>query len=106
MMYVPTNFQVTNDEVDTILNSLEDDYTITWNHLLMIDYVYHNTENDYDGGLSFFDRLNKKIGLFNPNWDIDEFKKTIREHANPTEAYATIVRTMLKNQEDINYYGI
>lgn len=106
MTYVSISYQVNKSDVHAMLNQLGDNFKATWCHLLMIDYAYHNLDDDYDGGLSFFDRLNKKIGRFNENWDIEGFKTIVRNSNNPVDVYEDIVKYLLEDQSNIDYYGI
>jgi hypothetical protein len=97
MMYVSPNL-ITNE------TSIEepDDGVIKWQHLVTLDYIHHHNDEDYDGGLSFLDRLNKKLGHKHSEWDIPAFKEDIRSE---TVYYNDIIMFMLEQQEDIDYYG-
>ena len=105
-MYVPTKFQMqTADEIATFVKRF-DEVALVWSDLLTIDYFYHHHRADYDGGISFIDRLNKKIGQFHPNWDIEGLKRIIRLSDNPQGVYVDIIKYLLEDPYDIFYYGI
>lgn len=105
-MYVPTNYQLHSaDDVAAFVKTF-DKVIPVWSDLITLDYFYNNHSTDYDGGLSFIDRLNKKIGQFHPNWDIDGFKKIVRISSNPQSTYVDIIKYMLEDPHDVFYYGI
>jgi hypothetical protein len=93
------------DEVGAFIKTL-DSVTPIWSDLLTIDYFYYNHCANYDGGLSFIDRLNKKIGHLHPNWDITGLKKIIMQSGNPQEIYVDIIKYLLDDPHDVFYYGI
>jgi hypothetical protein len=95
MAYVPNNFKIYRDDNDP-----------TWETLLMVDYMFHHQDNDYDDGLSFLDRLNHKIGRFHPEWNIEEYKDRIRNSNDPVAKYVHIVSNMLSDPTDVFYYGV
>jgi len=106
MMYVSKQYRKnTNDEIIDLVISTDKD-NLKWYDILMIDYFYHNHEDNYDGGLSFFDRLYKKLGLFHPEWDIEGLKKIVRNSKKPISVYEDIVKHLLDDPHDIFYYGI
>ena len=78
----------------------------TWRDLLIVDYFYYNHTADYDGGLSFFDRINAKIGRFHPEWNIAEFKELVRTADNKEKTYNQIIQLMFMDPADIEYYGL
>jgi hypothetical protein len=73
--------------------------------LLMVDYVYHHQDDDYDGGLSFLDRIQRKIGMFK-NWDIQNFKDTIRNANDKQAEYLRVINQMFHDTRDIMCYGL
>jgi hypothetical protein len=105
-MYVSRNFAVAEQELIDAVSDIQEPSDIEWKHLLMADYVYHHEDSDYDGGLSFLDRLQKKLGYRHPDWDIPTFKEWIVSHENQESAYQRIVMEMLENHEDVEYYGL
>jgi hypothetical protein len=102
-MFVPEEFQKTQSYVMTQIAPLE---KIEWMHLLMSDYAFHSEDSDYDGGLSFFDRLNKKLGHFHESWDIDGFKSVVRNANDPPSVYMDILKYMLEDPNHVVYYGL
>ena len=105
MAYIPNNYKVTNDQFDQIYNNLGEN-DATWETLIMADYVCHHNDEDYDDGLTFFDRLQKKIGQFHEDWNIQIFKSMIRQSENPALEYVMIVKNMLADPSDVAYYGV
>lgn len=94
--------------MDVMLNTMDDNTLITWEHLLMIDHAYHCDDSNYYGGLSFIDRIVKKIGFRHPDWNADDLKEYI-ESLHPDDrsgAYTEIIKDMLQLYEDIVYYGL
>jgi len=105
-VYVSSEFNIyTSKEMDIFISKLDVD-NLKWKDLLTLDYFFHFQDLDYDGGLSFFDRLNKKLGINHPNWDIDGLKRIVRNSMNPLLIYEDIVQDLLKDPFDIFYYGI
>jgi hypothetical protein len=108
-MYVPDHFQIKEIDYDTILTDLKE---VTWKHVLMIDYMFHRCDVDYDGGLSLLDRLDSKLGRFHPEWDIQEFKNKIRNISDMFDGnicsaiYEDIISKMLNDPRDVAYYGV
>lgn len=106
-MYVPQEFKITEDALTQMVTQINEPEDITWKTLLMADYVYHHRDQDYDGGLSFLDRLSKKIGFrHRDEWNIEEFKDWVRNHQNPQNAFIRIIDEMLEDSDDIDYYGL
>lgn len=105
MAYISNEYKFDKNELDNLLANLGEDEA-TWETLLMVDYAYHNQDNQYDNGLSFLDRLNRKLGRFHPNWTVNEWKDSIRNSNNPTDEFIRIVSNMLENQSDVAYYGV
>lgn len=97
MMYVSSTL-ITNDQ--TIEEP--DDGVVKWQHLVTLDYIHHHNDADYDGGLSFLDRINKKLGHRHSDWDIPSFKDDIRKESL---YYEDVIMFMFESQEDIDYYG-
>lgn len=74
--------------------------------LLMIDYAYHNTDNDYDDGLSFLNRLQSKLsGAFPIQWNLPNLKQFIRNSNDPAETFLDVLNEILSD-EMILYYGV
>jgi len=105
-MYISEEYRKTQAEVDEILDNMNDEYEITPEVLLMIDYVYHNEDENYDGGLSFLDRLHKKLSLyFQINWDTKSLKNMIKTAEHPGAAFVYILNELLK-PDMISCYGV
>jgi hypothetical protein len=77
-----------------------------WSDLLTIDHFYYHHETNYDGGLSFIDRINKKLGRFHPEWDITSMKNSIVSSKYPQNMYVNTILFMLSDPKDVLYYGI
>ena len=105
-MYVSANFAIDEQELIDAVSNIQEPSDIDWKHLLMADYVYHHQDADYDGGLSFLDRLHKKLGHRHQDWDVQSFKDWIMSQHNTESAYQRIVMEMLENHEDVEYYGL
>lgn len=106
MAYIPNKFKVTKEQFDEIYNSLGEN-DATWETLLMADYAYHHQDSDYNNGLSFMDRLEKKIGKFHPEWDIGEYYDLVELcKYDKAEQFASIIQEMLTNPSDVMYYGV
>ncbi len=100
-MYVAKKYQVyTAQEMDEFIARLNEIYP-TWRDLLIVDYFYYSHTADYDGGLSFFDRINAKIGRFHPEWNIGEFKELVRTADNKEMTYNHIIQIMYMDPWEI-----
>jgi hypothetical protein len=74
--------------------------------LLMIDYAFHNTDNDYDDGLSFLNRLHSKLSEpFHLQWNLPNLKQFIRSSNNPSQTFLDVLNEILSD-EMIVYYGV
>ena len=105
MKIVTEEYRKTKEELNNILNNMQDN-DITAEVLLMIDYAYHNTDNDYDAGLSFLDRLHKKLSMYFPiQWNVHNLKLTIRNSNTPSEVFLDILNEILTD-EMIACYGV
>lgn len=79
---------------------------ITPEVLLMIDYAYHNTDNDYDDGLSFLNRLHSKLSEpFHLQWNLPNLKQFIRSSNDPSATFVDVLNEILSD-EMILYYGV
>lgn len=104
MAYLSDEYKMTKDQIDVVLRHVGDN--ITPEILLMIDYAYHHTDENYDGGLSFLDRLYKKIILYyNIQWVLPNLKDTIRDAANPKKAFVDILNEILEDSM-VACYGV
>jgi len=105
-MYVSINYRMNkSNEIGMFVSTLNEK-TPTWSDLLTIDYFYHHHMENYDGGLSFLDRLFDKLGQFHPEWNIEDLKNAIRNSNNPVLVYTDIIHYMLEDPRDVTYYGI
>jgi len=74
--------------------------------LLMIDYAYHNTDDDYDDGLSFLNRLYSKLSApFHLQWNLPNLKQFIRSSNDPSQTFLDVLNEILSD-EMIIYYGV
>jgi len=91
-----------------MIHEFDEHTLITWEHLLMIDHAYHCDDDDYGGGLSFINRIIKKIGFRHPDWNAGELRDYIESlHPdNKVDAYTEIIKDMLQLYVDIEYYGL
>lgn len=106
MAYIPNNYKVTKEQFAEIYKNLGEN-DATWETLLMADYVFHHQDQDYDGGLSFLARLQKKIGQFHPEWNLQEFYTQIVQSDDlSSEQFVAIVQMMLEDPSDVAYYGV
>ena len=103
--YVYSDLQVSKSRIDDEINNLGNGIADP-KLLLEIDYVYHHQDNDYDGGLSFLDRINKKLGVFHGEWNIQHLKDTIRNAEDQQAEYLRVINWMFQDQRDITYYGL
>lgn len=88
-----------------MLNNMQD-VDITPEFLLMIDFAYHNTDNNYDEGLSFLDRLHWKLSTyFDIAWVVENLKSTIRESNTPSATFVDILNEILTD-EMVVCYGV
>lgn len=107
MAYIPSKYKVTNQQYEQINKNLQGVLSrVTWEILLMEDYVLYHEENDYSEGLSFLKRLVEKIGHFHPEWNLEEFQTRIQNSSNSSEQFITIVQSMLSDPEDVAYYFV
>ena len=105
MAIVAPEYRKTKEEIDSLLNDMQD-VDITPEVLLMIDFAYHNTDRNYDHGLSFLDRLHNKLSIYFPiHWNIQNLKITIRNSNNPSGTFVDILNEIL-TREMIDWYGV
>lgn len=105
MAIVSPEYRKTKREIDDILANVGDD-NIAPELLLMIDYAYHNTDKDYDDGLSFLDRLHRKLSLYFPiQWNVHNLKLSVRTSNNPAATFLDILNEILDDAK-IACYGV
>lgn len=106
MAIVAPEYRKTKEEIDSILNQYQDNDEISAELLLMIDFAYHNTDRNYDHGLSFLDRLHNKLSIYFPiQWNVQNLKLTIRSSNNPSGTFVDILNEIL-TRDMINCYGV
>jgi hypothetical protein len=109
MLYVPEFILAQKEFIEDNLecvNEVSQTNSLNYMIMIIIDHIYHHNEEDYDGGLSFLDRLNKKLGEFHPEWNIEEYKNDIRNAQCPELRYIDIIEMMLEKEDDRMYYGV
>ncbi len=62
MSFLPTHCEITKEQVDNQMKDLDPTEPVHMSLYVMIDYAYHHTDPDYRQGLSFFHRINDKLG--------------------------------------------
>ena len=105
-MYVANKFKVNTSDEMAIFLSTFDQANVKWSDLLTIDYFYNHHLDDYDGGLSFIDRIYNKLGKFHPDWNIEDLKRCIVVSKYPTAVYEDIIKLLLEDPRDVLYYGV
>ncbi len=106
MEIVAPQYRKTIEEVHRMVNNMPDDYNVSPAELLMIDFAYHNSDVDYDDGLSFLDRLYSKLGHhFDIRWNIANLKLMIRGSKTPSITFVDVLNELL-TQDMIEFYGI
>ena len=106
MTYLKNSERVTRAELDVVLDSLEVDGDVPLHVIMKVDYVFYGEDADYDGGLSFLDRLYKKLNwYYNLSWDLDAIKAQIRGSSYPPEDYYNFLSQNL-TQDMIDSYGV
>jgi len=105
MAIVDYNYRKTKTEINEILKNIQEN-EITPELLLMIDYAYYNTDPDYDDGLSFLDRLHRKLSMyFQIQWNVKNLKKLVRNSNNHSSTFIDILNEIL-DSEMIECYGV
>ena len=105
MIIVAAEYRKTKEEIDVMLRDMQD-IDITPEVLLMIDFAYHNGDNNYDNGLSFLDRLYRKLSFYFPiQWNVENLKTTIRNSNNPAGTFLDILNEILDDAK-IACYGV
>ena len=105
MAIVSAEYRKTKDEVLEMLKNMQD-IDITPEVLLMVDFAFHNTDPNYDHGLSFLDRLHTKLSMYYQiDWNVDNLKLTIRNANDPAGMYIDILNEILED-DMIACYGV
>ena len=104
-MFVPQIYRKTKMDISNMLGYIHN-IDITVETLLTIDYAYHHEQADYEDGLSFLNRLHKKLSnFFELSWDIEYLKKIIKESEDPSQAFVEVLKEIL-SEDMIECYGI
>lgn len=105
MAIVASEYRKTKEEITELLNQMQD-HELSPEVLLMIDYAYHNTDENYEEGLSFLDRLHWKLSMYFPiQWNIQNLKLSIRTSPNPSTVFVEILNEIL-SPAMIECYGV
>lgn len=95
MEIVAPQYRKTKAEVEILIEELHDN-EFTPAVLLMVDYAYHNTDDDYDDGLSFLDRLYNQLSQhFDIRWNVDNMKRMIRASDHPSVTFLDVLNEIL-----------
>lgn len=104
-MFVSPLYRKTKMDIKRMLDYIHN-IEVTVETLLMIDYAYHNEDQDYDDGLSFLDRLYKKLSMyFQISWDVEYLKDLLRKSENPSEDFVAVLKEILTD-DMIECYGV
>jgi len=104
-MYIPQLWHFQQNDVAEMLQGLHEN-DVSFEELIKIDHAFHHADPLYDGGLSFIDRINDKIGRFHPNWNIENIKQYIRDSEKPSLEYILVISAMFSRPGMIAYYGV
>ena len=104
-MFVSSIYRKTKMDITRMLE-YSHNIEATVETLVMIDYAYHNEDENYQEGLSFLDRLHKKLSnFFEISWDVEYLKDLLRKSENPSEDFIAVLKEIL-TQEMMECYGI
>lgn len=102
-MIVAPEYRKTRGEMEVMLENVDH---ITPEILLMVDFAYHNTDSNYNEGLSFLDRLHWKLSKYFPiQWNVSNLKSMVRNSNNPSVTFIDILNEIL-TEEMIDVYGV
>lgn len=100
---IAPEYRKTKAEMDVVIDNVDN---ITVETLLMIDYAYHNTDKNYEDGLSFLDRLHWKLSMYFPiNWQPQNLKDIVRNSASPAITFVQLLNAIL-TPAMIDCYGV
>ena len=105
-MYVPEHLRLSVQEVTDKIGNIEEGEFIHAKLLIEIDYAFHHDDQNYNGGLSFIDRIFEKIGRFHPNWNANEIKQNIMTADDRENAYVDQIIAMFDIPGMKEYYGL
>ena len=104
-MFVSPVYRKTKTDIKRMMEYIHN-MEITVETLLMIDHAFHNEDSDYEDGLSFLNRLHKKLSnFFEITWDVDYLKKIIKESENPSQTFVEVLKEIL-TEDMIECYGV
>lgn len=102
---VAPQYRKTTQEIKSMLNYIHN-IDITPEILVMIDFAYHNRDDNYENGLSFLDRLYGKLSKsFDIDWDLENIKNAIVWSNEPSVTYIEVLKQLL-TQEMVDWYGV
>lgn len=105
MAAVDIQYRKTKAEVFDMLKNIEEADVLP-ETLLTIDYAFHNTDENYDDGLSFLDRLHRKLSKFYPiQWNLENMKNTVRNSNNPATTFVDMLNEILTH-DMLACYGL
>lgn len=92
-MYVPSHLQWSNEMLNiNVMNAESPSVEL----IVAIHFGAKSNEPDFDGGLSLFDKLYRKLSIFfEINWDVSEMKKRVRESNDSEEEYINVLKSIL-----------
>jgi len=88
------------------LADIEEGEFIHAKRFIEVDYAFHKDDQDYDGGLSFIDRIFAKLSIFNPHWNVTEIKQSIITADDRENAYVDQIIGMFDKHGMKEYYGL
>ena len=98
-MMIPNKYcSKTSEELDDYVSYYVQD-AFHWEVFLMIDYNNHHKDNDYDGGLSFINRIYDKLGWYHTEWNVEEIRNSIKTKKD----YISAISDMLGDEESCMY---
>jgi hypothetical protein len=100
MSFLPNAYQISKEDIDNHLKEFEPGEVIPYYIYLMIDYAFHHNDADYRQGLSFFHRINDKLGKYEQR-TLDMLEIFV----NDDKDYVHMLNALF-NEEDLAYYGI
>jgi hypothetical protein len=105
-MYVPKDLRLSIEQVGDKIANIEEGEFIHAKRFIEIDFAFHNQDANYDGGLSFIDRIFEKIGHFHPHWNVIEIKQEIMTADDRENVYVDRIIAMFDRPGMKEYYGL
>lgn len=102
-MYIPEYLRATKKDVEDI----GEKDVITLRDIIQVHYAFYRTFNGFDGGLSLFDSLKKKLSLYYESvkhWNVDKMKEQIRNSPHPQDEFMLILDEIM-TQDMVDTYG-